>query len=72
MAKRIPVNVSVTTRQMSPEEELQFMTAIDALIGELVGREVGRRIAERRAADPLAPSDESEMGAGSGDPISPV
>jgi hypothetical protein len=68
MAKRIPVKVSVTTRQMTPDEEVRFMTAIDALIGELVEREVDRRIAERRAAEPPTPPDGSGPSAG---PVSP-
>jgi hypothetical protein len=62
MAKRIPVKVSVTTRQMTPEEEKRFMIAIDALIGELVEREVDRRIAQRRPKESLAsaPDDTPE------------
>jgi hypothetical protein len=56
MAKRIPTTVSVTTRQMTPEEEKGFMVAIDALIGELVEREVDRRRAARRVTGDQSPS----------------
>lgn len=68
MARRLPVKVTVTTRQMTPEEEVRFMAAIDALIGELVEQEVDRRIASRTAKEPpLVDLDHPGSGSGSGD-----
>ena len=56
-----PIKVKVTFRQQTPEEERQFLAALDALIEELVRRKLEQLRSQKPLGNaPIAPNHAPE------------